>query len=73
MIGYCIEVDMNCIVTELIKGGNLMNWLQDKKKEISENQKIEWSIQATMAVNYLHHNDVIHRDIKSNNFLVTII
>jgi len=47
----------------LIKGGSL-NDLIKKSTNIGDNIVLEWSKQIIMGLEYLHNNQIIHRDIK---------
>ncbi|KAL4483166.1 hypothetical protein ABPG74_019192 [Tetrahymena malaccensis] len=51
---------------------SLLNYLdkQKKEKEISENQKMLISCQIISAVNFLHSLDIIHNDLKPDNFQI---
>ncbi|KAL4483268.1 hypothetical protein ABPG74_019294 [Tetrahymena malaccensis] len=52
--------------------GNLKQYfqnLQKQKQELDENQKIRIAIQIMDVINYLHINEIVHRDIKLENFL----
>lgn len=60
------------IIMEFVEGGDLYGLLQS-------NAYLPWSsifmfaCQATRAVRYLHSRSILHRDIKSENFLVKTI
>ncbi|KAL4509890.1 hypothetical protein ABPG73_023106 [Tetrahymena malaccensis] len=42
---------------------------EKQKQELDENQKIRIAIQIMDVINYLHINEIVHRDIKLENFL----
>lgn len=44
--------------------------LHKKKVQLSENDKRKIVQQVLSSIAYLHEHDVVHRDIKSHNFLV---
>lgn len=48
----------------------LLRERQKKKKLLAETQIIKWFAQLTMAVEYLHKNRVLHRDLKLANIFL---
>ena len=44
--------------------------MHKKKVQLSENDKRKIVHQVVSSIAYLHEHDVVHRDIKSHNFLV---
>src|SRR5262249_18514126 len=42
-----------------------------ERKRLTNQQALDFIIQATRAINHLHKHGIIHRDIKPSNFLVT--
>ena len=56
------------IVTELCSGGELFERIQ-KSHSFSEKQAAELMKQILGAVNYLHENEIVHRDLKAENLL----
>ena len=57
------------VITELLQGGNLREYRKDQKKLKIKLIK-KWIKQILTALDYLHSNDYIHHDIKSQNILV---
>lgn len=62
------------IVMPYCEGGDLDGLIKITKKaksNISEDKIIKWSIQIALAIHFLHENNVIHRDLKPNNVMLT--
>lgn len=57
------------IVSELIEGGDLMDFV-GKYGAIEEKATVEIAYQILEGVQYLHSNNIIHRDIKPDNVLI---
>ena len=57
------------IITELLQGGNLREYRKYQKKLKVKLVK-KWIKQLLTALDYLHSNNFIHHDIKSQNILV---
>ena len=71
---YGVVVDMqskSCsIVTELVKGGSLYNFLHKEKKTPSDTQKSSWMKGVAEGMQFLHGKGLAHRDLKSGNVLL---
>lgn len=70
--GGCVVSDMEVwLVLEYIEGGNLHDFLHSHSP-IPLSLQLSLSLQATKALNYLHSGPapLLHRDIKSLNFLM---
>jgi len=57
------------IVMEYIKGETLREY--SKGKPLSNSKLVEFTMQMVNATRAAHYAGIIHRDIKSNNFLIT--
>ena len=68
--GQIVKKDYIVIVTEYASRGSLYDYLKDKTTLPAE-LKAKWTIQAAKGIKYLQENHILHRDIKSPNFLIT--
>ena len=59
------------IVMEYIRGGNLTDYMNHKKFNISEKRAAEIIYQISIGVKYLHKYGIIHRDLKPDNIMLT--
>lgn len=58
------------LVTEYCPNGELYDYLVDKGK-LSEPRSCDYFLQILSAVEYLHEHNVVHRDLKAENLLLT--
>ncbi|CAF4523718.1 unnamed protein product, partial [Rotaria socialis] len=70
IFGACIEPNYYAIVVEYMSLGSLFNVLQKKQPHLSWPDRWSIALQMTKGVNYLHSMSILHRDIKSLNFLM---
>lgn len=62
------------IVMHYCESGSLASILNSAKKTktfIAETQVVKWMVQLTLAINYLHENHILHRDLKPMNIMLT--
>jgi len=59
------------IVTEYITGGTVRSFIDKEKGEISWSSRVKMANDVASAVSFLHSKNIIHRDIKSENLLLS--
>jgi serine/threonine protein kinase len=55
---------LNNQVLELLQGGSLFGLLHDDQRELTERRQIKLWLDVCLGVQYLHANNVVHRDLK---------
>ncbi|XP_078518041.1 serine/threonine-protein kinase Nek4 isoform X2 [Lissotriton helveticus] len=57
---------------DFCEGGDLYHKLKEQSgKLLEEAQVVEWFVQITMALQYLHKENIMHRDLKTQNIFLT--
>ena len=68
-----IKAELLNIMTEYADNGDLNRKLEENRKEkkyFKENQLLDWLIQISLALKYIHKQNIIHRDIKPSNIFL---
>ena len=61
-MGLCTETGDIYIITEFVGGGNLRHILKSKQ-ELTWERRLGFALDITLAMTYLHHKDIMHRDL----------
>ncbi|XP_041014469.1 serine/threonine-protein kinase STY46-like isoform X1 [Juglans microcarpa x Juglans regia] len=69
-IGACTKPPSLCIVTEFMSGGSVYDYLHKQKGVFKLPSLVKVAIDVSKGMNYLHENNIIHRDLKAANLLM---
>ncbi|KAL3514960.1 hypothetical protein ACH5RR_021862 [Cinchona calisaya] len=69
-IGACTRPPNLCIVTEFMSGGSVYDYLHKQKGAFKLPSLLRVAIDVSKGMNYLHQNNIIHRDLKAANLLM---
>ncbi|XP_048436834.1 serine/threonine-protein kinase STY46 isoform X3 [Pyrus x bretschneideri] len=69
-IGACTKSPHLCIVTEYMPGGSLYDYLHKNQNILKLSELLKFAIDVCKGMEYLHHNNIIHRDLKTANLLM---
>ncbi|KAK8522245.1 hypothetical protein V6N13_115220 [Hibiscus sabdariffa] len=69
-IGACTKPPNLCIITEFMSGGSVYDYLHKHKGVFKLPTLLKVAIDVSKGMNYLHQNDIIHRDLKAANLLM---
>ena len=72
LIGVVDEEMDFMLILELCEGGSLKSYLKARKgRRLSKKQFFDWAEQAAKPLEYLRENKLVHKDVKSDNYMVT--
>ncbi|GAU42700.1 hypothetical protein TSUD_43100 [Trifolium subterraneum] len=69
-IGACTKCPHLCIITEYMTGGSLYDYLHKNRNVLELSQLLKFAIDVCKGMEYLHGNNIIHRDLKTANLLM---
>ena len=65
-----IFVDEYLLVIEYADGGTLRNYLEENFLSLNWHAKYRLALQLSSAIECLHNNGIVHKDLNSKNFFV---
>jgi len=71
LLGACQTPPRLCIVMELLMGGSLHHMIHDKQQILTLKEIQQVALDVTCGLQYLHGINILHRDLKSKNVLLT--
>ena len=72
IFGYVEKPNTLLIVMELCTKGSLRTYLEEHKDTpLSTDLIFDWSLQASRPIKYLREQNISHRDIKTDNYIIT--
>lgn len=69
-IGACTKAPHFCIVTEFMARGSLYDYLHKQKSGLKLPMLLRVALDVAKGMDYLHQNNIIHRDLKAANLLL---
>ncbi|KAG6421588.1 hypothetical protein SASPL_118145 [Salvia splendens] len=69
-IGACTRPSNLCIVTDYMSGGSVYDYLHKQRGTFKLPALLKVAIDVSKGMNYLHQNNIIHRDLKAANLLM---
>ncbi|GFY89834.1 ACT-like protein tyrosine kinase family protein [Actinidia rufa] len=69
-IGACTKLPSICIVTEYMSGGSVYDYLHKQKGTFKLPALLRVASDISKGMNYLHQNNILHRDLKAANLLM---
>ncbi|PUZ73763.1 hypothetical protein GQ55_1G013700 [Panicum hallii var. hallii] len=69
-IGACTRQPNLYIVTDFMSGGSVYDYLHKKNSTFKLPEILKVAIDISKGMNYLHQNNIIHRDLKTANLLM---
>lgn len=67
MMNYSVE---DGLILEYMPNGNLRDYVQDKAANLTLHQRLQWACDAAEALHLLHSHNIIHCDVKPENYLL---
>ncbi|GJQ09982.1 hypothetical protein GpartN1_g1773.t1 [Galdieria partita] len=70
LVAVCNEAPNYCTISPYMQRGTLFEFIHERNVELALSEALNIITQLVEAVVYLHSKNLVHRDIKSENFLL---
>ncbi|KAL7748406.1 hypothetical protein RI367_006098 [Sorochytrium milnesiophthora] len=70
-MGISQNNDKYYVVMEYVPNGNLKTWIEERADQLNWRLRISFATDIARALAYLHSKNIVHRDLKVENLLVT--
>ena len=70
LYAVCTSPLKRCLILEFMNEGSLRDYLQNKFNALDENQRKFIRKEIVKGLHFLHQNNIVHQDIKSQNILI---
>ena len=71
IFGFVESVTELLIVMELCPIGSLRSFLEKLEAPLPSKQLLDWVLQSALPIEYLHGLGIIHKDVKTDNYVIT--
>ena len=76
VVAFCevfVEAKFVCMVTEYCEGGDLAARIGTQSElgvPFAHEQVMDWFVEISLALQYIHELRILHRDLKTNNIFL---
>lgn len=72
ILGICFDIDLYPrIILSFAEHGTIIEFLTRSPTKVDWSLRLNWCVQTADAMSYLHQSNVLHRNLKSSNILIT--
>jgi serine/threonine protein kinase len=71
ILDHFVEDNHYFLVVERISGKTLSEVFEERHGQLREDEVVSWAIAMCDVISYIHKQDIIHRDISSDNVMLT--
>jgi len=71
ILDHFVEGDYYFLVVERISGKTLSEVFEECHGQLTEDEVVNWAIAMCDVISYIHSEEIIHRDISSDNVMLT--
>ena len=73
MLGICFDIDLYPrIILSFAEHGTIIEFLTRNPTKVDWSLRLNWCVQTSDAMAFLHQSNVLHRNLKSSNILISV-